>query len=181
MFGQLRKAVGRSYVRGRAPNLNRLSSVRENAINPHPQPSSVFAQFPVVCMFNWMLGRLRKDVGRSCLEGVCSWKRSESESAEQREGKEIKSRSQLNSVFARFLVVCMFNWMLGRLRKAVKRSCLKGVCSWKRSEFESAEQREGKEIKPRSQPNSVFARFSVVCMFNWMLGQLRKGCGKVVS
>src|SRR6266536_2399438 len=75
MLGQLRKAVGRSflegrsYFRGRAPNLNRLSSVRENAINPHPQPSSVFAQFPVVCMFNWMLGQLRKAVGRSFLEG----------------------------------------------------------------------------------------------------------------
>ncbi len=90
---------GRSYVRGRAPNLNRLSSVRENVINLHPQPSSVFAQFPVVCMFNWMLGRLRKAVGRSflkkrsCLKGVYSWKNSKSESAEQREGKEIKSRS----------------------------------------------------------------------------------------
>src|SRR6266498_5954331 len=101
-------------------------------------------------MFNWMLGRLRKAVGRSCLEGVCSWKSSESESAEQREGKEIKPRSQPNSVFARFLIVCMFNWMLGRLRKAVRRSCLKKIYSWKRSESESAKQREGKEIKPRS-------------------------------
>src|SRR6266536_5996192 len=135
--------------------------MRENAINPHPQPSSVFAQFPVVCMFNWMLGRLRKAVGRSCLEGVCSWKRSESESAEQREGKEIKPRSQPNSVFARFSVVCIFNWMLGRLRKTVERSCLKEVYSWKRSESESAEQRERKEIKSRSQLNLVFARFSV--------------------
>src|SRR6266511_3822516 len=94
----------RSYVCGRAPNLNRLSAVRENAINPHPQPNLVFAQFSVVCMFNWMLGRLRKTVGRSCLEKVCSWKSSESESAEQREGKEIKSRSQPNLVFARFSV-----------------------------------------------------------------------------
>src|SRR6266487_2691202 len=69
MFGQLRKAIGRSYVRGRAPNLNRLSSVRENAINPHPQPNSVFAQFPVVCMFSWMLGQLRKTIRRSYLKG----------------------------------------------------------------------------------------------------------------
>ncbi len=69
MLGQLRRAVGRSYIRGRAPNLNRLSSIRENAINPHPQPNSVFAQFPVVCMFNWMLGQLRKALGRSCLKG----------------------------------------------------------------------------------------------------------------
>jgi len=61
--------VRKLYIRGRAPNLNRLSSGRENVINPHPQFSSVFAQFLVVCTFNWMLGRLRKAVGRSCLEG----------------------------------------------------------------------------------------------------------------
>src|SRR6266536_6552587 len=60
---------GRSYFRGRAPNLNRLSSVRENVINPHSQPNSVFAQFSVVCMFNWVFGRLRKTVGRSFLKG----------------------------------------------------------------------------------------------------------------
>src|SRR6266511_5540895 len=100
--------------------------MRENAINPHFQPNSVFAQFSVVCMFNWMLGRLRKAVGRSCLEEVYSWKNSKSKSAEQREGKEIKPRSQPNSVFARFSVVCIFNRMLGRSRKAVGRSCLEG-------------------------------------------------------
>jgi hypothetical protein len=43
-------------------------------------------------------------------------------------------------------------------------------------ELESAEQ-----CTPHPQPNSVFAHFSAVCMFNWMLGQLRKDCGKVVS
>ncbi len=84
--------------------MKRLSSVRENAINPHLQLNSVFAQFSVVYIFNWMLDRLRKAVERSCLEGVYSWKRSESESAEQREGKEIKPRSQFNLVFARFSV-----------------------------------------------------------------------------
>ena len=36
------------------------------------------------------------------------------------------------------------------------------------------EQCEGKNIKPHPRPNSVFAQFSVVCMFNWMLGQLRR-------
>ncbi len=55
------------------------------------------------------------------------------------------------------------------------------VYLWKSSELESAEQREGKSIKSHPRPNSVFAQFSVVCMFNWMLGQLRKSCGKVVS
>src|SRR6266496_3731309 len=67
-LGQLRKAVGRSYVRGKALNLNRLSSERKS-IKPHPRPNSVFAQFSVVCMFNWMLGQLRKVVGRSYVRG----------------------------------------------------------------------------------------------------------------
>src|SRR6266536_1670374 len=123
-------------------------------------------------MFNWMLGQLRK----GCEKIVYSWKSSERKSAEQREEKREKSRSQSNSVFAQFSVVCMFNWMLGQLRKG----CGKVVCSWKSYELKSAEQREEKREKSRSQPNSVFAQFSVVCMFNWMLGQLRKGCGKVV-
>src|SRR6266540_4038290 len=48
------------------------------------------------------------------------------------------------------------------------------VCSWKSSELESAEQCERKSIKPHPRPNSVFAQFSIVCMFNWMFGQLRK-------
>src|SRR6266536_1483754 len=64
----------------------------------------------------------------------------------------------------------MFNWMLGQLRKG----CEKIGYSWKSSELESAEQREEKREKHRPQPNSVFAQFSVVCMFNWILGQLRK-------
>ncbi len=63
--------------------------------------------------------------------------------------------------------------MLGQLRK----SCGKIVYSWKSSELETT---ESCEKASRSQPNSVFAQFSVVCIFNWMLGQLRKGCGKIV-
>src|SRR6266536_1924901 len=105
---------GRSYVRGRAPNLNRLSSVHLTF-----QSSSVFAQFSAACMFNWMLGQLRRVVGRSY----------------------VRERAP-----------------------NLKRLSI-----------------EGKSIKSHPRPNSVFAQFSVVCMFNWMLGQLRKGCGKVVS
>src|SRR6266536_3371378 len=67
MLGQLRRDVERSYVCGRAPGLNRLSSERKS-IKSHPRPNSVFAQFSVVCVFNWMLGQLRKAVGRSFLE-----------------------------------------------------------------------------------------------------------------
>ena len=65
--------------------------------------------------------------------------------------------------------------------RPIEEGCGKVVCSWKSFELELTEQREEKREKPRPQPNSVFAQFSVVCMFNWMLGQLRKGCGKVVS
>src|SRR6266498_2373272 len=102
-----------------------------------------------------------RPIEEGCGKVVCSWKSSELESAEPCEEKHQKPRPQPNSVFAQFSVVCMFNWMLGQLRKGGERSYLEGVYSWKRSESESAEQREGKEIKPRSQPNSVFARFSV--------------------
>src|SRR6266536_3330468 len=68
----------------------------------------------------------------------------------------------------------MFNWMLGQLRKG----CEKIGYSWKSSELESAEQREEKREKPRPQPNSIFAQFLVVCMFNWILGQLRRVVGR---
>src|SRR6266498_3133862 len=45
MLGQLRKAVGRSSVRGKALNLNRLSSTRKNQ-KPRPQPNSVTRAIP---------------------------------------------------------------------------------------------------------------------------------------
>jgi len=60
---------GRLYIYGRALNLNRLSNIRKNVINPHSQPNSVFAYFLVVCIFNWILGQLKKTVERSYLKG----------------------------------------------------------------------------------------------------------------
>src|SRR6266545_1954686 len=39
------RAVGRSYIRERALNLNRLSSVREKA-KSHPQPNSIIRAIP---------------------------------------------------------------------------------------------------------------------------------------
>ena len=51
MLGQLRKAVGKSFlkkkssVRGKAINLNRLSSIREKT-KPHPQPNSIIRAIP---------------------------------------------------------------------------------------------------------------------------------------
>src|SRR6266536_2621901 len=68
MLGQLRKAIGKSYIRGRIPNLNRLSRARKE--KSRPQPNSVLAQ-------------LRKGYRKV----VYSWKSSEFESAEQCEGK----------------------------------------------------------------------------------------------
>ncbi len=64
--------------------------------------------------------------------------------------------------------------MLDQLRKG----CGKIVYSWKNSELESAKPCEENEKKSRLQSNSVFAQFSVVCIFNWMLGQLRKAVGR---
>src|SRR6266498_2701995 len=105
------------------------------SIKPHPQPNSVFAQFSVVCMFNWVFGRLRKTMGRSFLEGR-SYIRERAPNLNRlssvRENA-INPHSQPNSVFAQFSVVYIFNWMLGRLRKAIRRSCLKGGYSWKSS------------------------------------------------
>src|SRR6266536_2731775 len=135
MLGQLRKAIGRSYVRGRAPNLNRLSRARKE--RSRPQPNSVFAQFSIVCMFNWMLGQLRKGCGKV----VCSWKSSEFESAEQCEGKCHK-----HSPSAQFSVRAIPSRVYVQLdARPIEEGCGKVVRSWKSSELESAEQREGKE------------------------------------
>src|SRR6266498_3260644 len=167
MLGQLRRVVGRSYIRGRAPGLNRLSSERKS-IKSHPQPNSVFAQSSVVCVFNWMLGQLRKAVGRSFLEGR-AYIRGKAPSLNRlsSERKSIKSHPQLNSII-RAIPSCMCVQLDAR---PVEEGCGKVVCSWKSSELEST---ESCEKVSRPQPNSVFAQFSVVCMFNWMLGQLRK-------
>src|SRR6266496_4235708 len=116
MLGQLRKVVGRSYIRGKALNLNRLSSVREKA-KPHPQPNSIIRTIP-----SYMCVQLdARPVKKGYREIVCSWKSSELESAEK-----CTPHPQSNSVFAQFSAVYMFNWMLGQLRKAVGRSYVRG-------------------------------------------------------
>ena len=62
--------------------------------------------------------------------------------------------------------------------RLIKKGYKEIVYSWKSSELESAEQYKEKSIKSYPRSNSVFAQFSVVCMFNWMLGQLRKAVGR---
>src|SRR6266498_2242050 len=115
-------------ISGKASNLNRLSRTRSTS------PS---AQFSIRAILSRVYVQLdARPIEKSCREIVYSWKSSELESAEQCEGKSIKSHPRPNSVFAQFSVVCMFNWMLGQLRKG----CREIVCSWKSSELESAEQ-----------------------------------------
>src|SRR6266487_4344272 len=148
-------------ISGKASNLNRLSRTRSTS------PS---AQFSIRAILSRVYVQLdARPIEKGYREIVYSWKSSGLESAEQCERKSIKSHPRSNSVFAQFSVVCIFNWMLGQLRK----DCGKVVYSWKSSELESAEQ-----CTPHPQPNSVFAQFSAVCMFNWMLGQLRRVVGR---
>src|SRR6266545_4059688 len=105
-------------ISGKASNLNRLSRTRSTS------PS---AQFNIRVILSRVYVQLdARPIEKGYREIVCSWKSSELESAEQCEGKSIKPHPRPNSVFAQFSVVCMFNWMLGQLRKAVGRSYVRG-------------------------------------------------------
>src|SRR6266498_1724475 len=94
MLGQLRKVIERAYVRGKALNLNRLSSVREK-VKHYPQSNSIIRAIP-----SYMCVQLdARPVKEGYREIVYSWKSSELESAERCEEKYQKSRPQPNSVF----------------------------------------------------------------------------------
>src|SRR6266536_715709 len=104
-------------ISGKASNLNRLSRTRSTS------PS---AQFSIRAILSRVYVQLdARPIEKGCREIVCSWKSSGLESAEQCERKSIKSHPRSNSVFAQFSVVCIFNWMLGQLRKGLGRSFLK--------------------------------------------------------
>ncbi len=91
------------------------------------------------------------------------------------------SRTRSTSPSAQFNIRAILSRVYVQLdARPIEKGCREIVYSWKSSELESAEQCEGKSIKPHPRPNSVFAQFSVVCMFNWMLGQLRKGYREIV-
>src|SRR6266536_1702216 len=91
------------------------------------------------------------------------------------------NRTRSTSPSAQFNIRAILSRVYVQLdARPIEKGCREIVYSWKSSELESAEPCEEKHQKPRPQPNSVLAQFSVVCMFNWMLGQLRKGCGKIV-
>ena len=104
-------------ISGKASNLNRLSRTRS---------TSLLAQFSIRVILSRVYIQLdARLIEKGYREIVYSWKRSGLESAEQYKRKSIKSHPQPNLVFAQFSVVCIFNYMLGQLRKAVRRSFLK--------------------------------------------------------
>src|SRR6266498_2002542 len=165
ILGQLRKGCRKIVCSWKSSEFKSTESCEKA---PRPQPNSVFAQFSVVCMFNWMLGQLKKGCGKV----VYSWKSSELESAEPCEARKISPSAQfsIRAILSRVYVQLDV--------RPVEEGYREVVYSWKSSELESAEQCEGKSIKSHPRPNSVFAQFSVVCIFNWMLGQLKKAVGK---
>src|SRR6266536_1788857 len=167
MFGQLRKTIGRSYVRGRAPNLNRLSRARSTS------PS---AQFNIRAILSRVYVQSdARPIEKGYREIVCSWKNSELESAEQSEGKCHKP-----SPSAQFSVRAIPNRVYVQLdARPIEEGCRKVVYSSEASNLNRLSRARKERSSP--QPNSVFVQFSVVYMFNWMLGQLRKGYGKIVS
>src|SRR6266536_3643739 len=84
VLGQLREFVGRSYIRGKALNLNRLNSVREKA-KPHPQLNSIIRAIP-----SYMCVQLdARPVKKGYREIVRSWKSSELKSAKPYEERKI--------------------------------------------------------------------------------------------
>src|SRR6266536_2958061 len=112
--------MGRSYVRGRAPNLNRLSRVKKI------EKTSPSTQFSVRAILSCMYVQLdTRPIEKDYKKIVYSWKSSELKSAEPCEEKHQKPRPQPNSVFAQFSVVCMYNWMFGQLREAIGRSYIR--------------------------------------------------------
>src|SRR6266498_3829109 len=88
----------------KAPSLNRLSRARKM------EKTSLSTLFSVRVIFSRVYVQLDvRPVEEGYREVVCSWKSSELESIESCEKA---PRPQSNLVFAQFLVVCMFNWML---------------------------------------------------------------------
>src|SRR6266498_728886 len=89
------------------------------------------------------------------------------------------SRARSTSPSAQFNIRAILSRVYVQLdARPIEKGCRKIVYSWKSSELESAEQCKRKSIKSHPRPNSVFAQFSVVYMFNWMLGQLRRVIGR---
>src|SRR6266498_2341561 len=169
----MKKQINWLSISGKASNLNRLSRTRSTS------PS---AQFNIRAILSRVYVQLdARPIEKGCREIVCSWKSSELESAEPCEEKHQKPRPQPNSVFAQFSVVCMFNWMLGQLRKAVGRSFLKG-----RSYVRGRASNLNRLSSAREFEISLSAQFSVRAIPSRVYVQLdarpiEEGCRKIVS
>ncbi len=80
----IKKVIGRSYIREKTLNLNRLSSVREK-VKPHPQHNSI-----IRAISSYMCVQLDvRSVEEGYREVVYSWKSSELESVESCEERKI--------------------------------------------------------------------------------------------
>src|SRR6266536_3535268 len=161
-------------ISGKASNLDRLSRARSTS------PSAQFNNRAILSRVYVQLDA--RPIEKGCREIVCSWKSSELESAEQCEGKSIKSHSRPNSVFAQFSIACIFNWMLGQLRKGcVGRSFLEG-----RSYVRGRAPNLNRLSSAREFEISLSAQFSVRAILSCVYVQLdvrpiEEGCEKVVS
>src|SRR6266536_4209151 len=115
------------------------------SIKSHSRPNLVFAQFSVLCMFNWMLGQLRKAVRRSFLEGR-SYIRGKASNLNRLSSVRGKHKT---SPSAQFSVRAILSRVYIQLdARPIEKDCREIVCSWKSSDLKSAEQCEGKCYKP---------------------------------
>ncbi len=155
----------------KSSELESAEPCEEKHQKPRPQPNSVFTQFSVVCMFNWMLGQLRKAVWRSSVRGkALNLNRLSSTRKNQ------KPHPQFNLV-TRAISSHVYVQLNAR---PVKEGCRKVVCSWKGSEFKSAEQCEEISQKSRPQPNSVIRAISSHMYIQLDARPVKEGYRKVV-
>src|SRR6266508_6392293 len=116
------------------------------SIKPHPQPNSVFAQVSVLCMFNWMLGQLRRAVGRSFLEGR-SYVRGRAPNLNRLSRARKMEKTSPSTLFSVRAILSRVYVQLDV--RPVEEGYREVVCSWKSSELKSAKPCEEKHQKSR--------------------------------
>src|SRR6266498_3166188 len=164
----IEEGCGKIVCSWKSSELESAEPCEEKHQKPRPQPNSVFAQFSIVCMFNWMFGQLRKAIERSYIR-----KRTPNLN------RLSSAREFETSLSAQFSVRVILSRIYVQLdARLIEEGYGKVVCCGRAPNLDRLSR--ARKERSRPQPNLVFAQFSVVCMFNWMLGQLRKGCGKVV-
>src|SRR6266498_5699975 len=88
-------------------------------------------------------------------------------------------QSEESSSSSQFSVVCIFNWMLGQLRKSCRKIVSGGkiVYLWKSSELKSTEQCERKNIKSHPRSNSVIRAILSRVYVQLDARPIKEGCG----